>query len=63
VDDVRLVPLRFQTEQARGGPSLQACNAEGKSLFDDVKEQHFLVSDFGELDGMAKHVDSLPAML
>jgi hypothetical protein len=63
VDDVHLVPLGFQTEQAQGGPSLQACNAEGKILFDDVEEQHFLVSDFGELDEMAKHADSLPTML
>jgi hypothetical protein len=32
-------------------------------LFDDVEEQHCLVSGFGELNGMAKHVGSLSAAL
>ena len=63
VDDVRLVPLRFWAKQGGRGPSLQAFDAEGESLFDDVKERHHLVSGFGELDGIAKHVDSLMAML
>jgi hypothetical protein len=38
VDDVRLVPLGFRTERAGGGPSLQAFDIEGESLFDDVEE-------------------------
>ena len=63
MDDVRLVPLGFQTERARGGPSLQSFNAKGESLFDDVEERHHLVFGFGELDGMAKHVDSLSTTL
>jgi hypothetical protein len=43
--------------------SLQAFDAEGESLFDDVEEQCRLISSFGELDGMEKHADSLSATL
>ena len=32
-------------------------------MFDDVKERHRLIFGFGELDGMAKHADSLSAAL
>ena len=32
---------------------MQAFDAEGESLFDDVEERHRLIFDFGELDGMA----------
>ena len=32
-------------------------------MFDNVEELHHLISDFRELDRMAKHVDSLYAML
>ena len=63
MDDVCLVPLGFRTERVGGGPSLQAVDVEGESLFDDVEEWHRLVSSFGELDGMAKHADSLSAVL
>ena len=42
---------------------MQAFSAEGESLFDDVEEWHRLVSGFGELDGVAKHADSLSTML
>ena len=63
MDDVRLVSLRFWAKQGRGGPSLQAFDTKGESLFDDVKEQRRLVSGFGGLDEMAKHVDSLSATL
>ena len=63
LDDVRLLPLGFQTERAGGGPSLQAFDAEDESLFDDVEERRHLISGFGELDEMAKHADSLSAML
>jgi putative NADH-flavin reductase len=43
--------------------SLQAFDAKGESLFDDVEEQCRLISSFGELDRMEKHADSLSAML
>ena len=32
-------------------------------MFNDVEEQHRLVSSFGELDRMVKHMDSLSAAL
>ena len=63
MDDVRLVPLGSQTKLARGGPSLQAFSVEGKSLFDDVEQRRCLVSSFGELDRMVKHMDSLSIVL
>jgi hypothetical protein len=63
VDDIFLVPLGFQAKQGGGGPSLQAFDAEGESLFDDVEERCHLVSDFGELDGMVKHANSLSTVL
>jgi hypothetical protein len=63
VNDVRLVPLGFQAKRGGGGPSLQGFDAEGESLFDDVEEQHRLVSGFRELNGMAKHMGSLFAAL
>ena len=59
MNDVRLVPLGFWTERGGGGPLLQAFDAEGESLFNDVEERRRLVYGFGELDGMAKHTDSL----
>ena len=40
---------------------LQAFDAEGKILFDDVEERCRLDFNYGELDGMVKHVDSLSA--
>ena len=63
MDDIRLVPLRFWAQRGGGGPSLQALDTEGESLFDDVEERCRLVSGFGELDVMAKHADSLSAVL
>ena len=42
---------------------MQAFNTKGESLFDDVEERSHLISGFEELDRMAKHVDSLSAML
>jgi hypothetical protein len=63
VNDVHLVPLGFWAKQGGGGPSLQAFNAEGESLFDDVEEQHHLVFGFRELNGMAKQAGSLSAAL
>ena len=42
---------------------MQAFDAEGKGLFDDVEERRHLVSSYQELDGMTKQVDSLSSML
>jgi hypothetical protein len=53
----------LRIERGWEGPSLQAFDAEGESLFDDVKEQHRLVFGFEELDGMAKHTNNLSATL
>ena len=63
VDEVCLVPLGSQTEQAGGGPSLQAFDIEGDSLFNDLEEWPHLVSSFEEFDGMVNHLDSLSAVL
>jgi hypothetical protein len=41
----------------------QAFNVDGESLFYDVEERRRLISSFGELDRMAKHADSLSAVL
>ena len=46
-----------------GWLSLQAFGIEGESLFDDVEERRRLFSGFEELDGMAKHADSLSTAL
>ena len=40
---------------------MQAFDAKGKSLFDNVEERRRVDSSYGELDGMVKHVDSLSA--
>ena len=42
---------------------MQAFNAEGGSLFNDVEERCRLLFSFRELDEMAKHVDSLSIVL
>jgi hypothetical protein len=63
VDDICLVPFMFSPEQGEGGSSLQAFDAGGESLFDDIEERCHFASGFGELDGMAKHADSLSAAL
>ena len=35
---------------------MQAFDAKGKSLFDNVEERRRVDSSYGELDGMVKHV-------
>ena len=42
---------------------MQAFDAEGESLFDDVKERCRLIFGFEEMDEMAKHANSLFTML
>ena len=42
---------------------LQAFDAKGESLFDDVEEWRRVVFGFGELDRMVKHANSLFAAL
>jgi hypothetical protein len=51
VDDIHLVPLGSQTGRVGGGPSLQAFDTEGESLFDDVEEQRRLDSSYGGWTG------------
>ena len=63
MDDVRLVPLGFRAERGGEGPLLQAFDAEGESLLDDVEERRHLVSRFGELEEMAKHTNNLSVVL
>jgi hypothetical protein len=46
-----------------GRPLLQAFDAEGESLFDDLEERHHLNSSYRELDGMTRHADDLSVML
>lgn len=63
VDDVCMVPFGSRANQTRGGPSLQAFNAEGESMFDDVEERHHLNFGHWELDGMTKHTNDLSVVL
>ena len=42
---------------------MQAFDAKGESLFDNVEERRRVDSSYGELDGMVKHIDSLFAAL
>jgi hypothetical protein len=42
---------------------LQAFDAKGEILFDDVEERHHLVSNYEELDEMTKQADNLSSVL
>ena len=63
MDDVRLVPFGLWVNLAKEGPSLQAFNAGGESLFDDLEERCHLNSSYRELAGMTRHVDDLSVVL
>ena len=63
MDDVYLVPFGSHADQSVGGPSLQAFDAEGESLFDDLEERCHLNSSYRELAGMTRHVDDLSVVL
>ena len=42
---------------------MQAFDAKGENLFDDVEEWSHVVFGFGELDRMVKHANSLSTTL